>query len=97
MRYDCYNCKNINVLDDLDIRQIYDFFAKILKMETPLNEAVYHFNTYEGKVDYKTVRSTNDVNLNEYDTHAFVFGANRQNNFSGTKFTRKHTDNQLII
>ncbi|WP_315514112.1 hypothetical protein [Prevotella histicola] len=97
MRYDCYNGKNINVLDDLDIRQIYDFFAKILQMTSPLTEAVYHFNEYVGKREIKTVRSTNDINLSEYDTHAFVFGANRSNNFSGTKFDRKHTDNQLII
>lgn len=96
-RYDCYNGKNISILGDLDIRQIYDFFAKFLQMETPLNEAVYHFNEYKGIRESKTVRCTNDVNLNEYDTHAFVFGANRTNNFSGTKFNRKHTDNQLII
>lgn len=95
--YDCYNGKNISVLDDLDIRQLYDFFAKILKMESPLNEAVYHFNEYTGVRESKTVKCTNDVNLSEYDTHAFVFGANRQNNFSGTKFNRKRTDNQLII
>lgn len=96
-RYDCYNGKNISVLDDLDIRQIYQFFAKILNMESPLNEAVYHFNEYTGKREIKTVRSTNDINLSEYDTHAFVFGANRANNFSGTKFNRKRTDKQLII
>ena len=95
--FDCYNGKNINVLDDLDIRQLYDFFAKILQMESPLNEAVYHFNEYEGKDYYKTVRCANDVNINEYDTHAFIYGSNRTNNFSGTKFDRKHTDNQLII
>lgn len=97
MRYDCYNGKNISILGDLDIRQLYDFFAKILKMKTPLNEAVYHFNEYKGIRESKTVRSTNDINLSEYDTHAFVFGANRSNNFSGTKFDRKRTDNQLII
>lgn len=97
MRYDCYNGKNISVLDDLDIRQIYQFFANILKMESPLNEAVYHFNEYVGKREYKTVRSDKDINISEYDTHTFVFGANRSNNFSGTKFNRKHTDNQLII
>lgn len=96
-KFDCYNGKYINVLGDLDIRQIYQFFAKILKMKSPLNEAVYHFNEYTGEREYKTVRSDKDVNLNKYDTHAFVFGANRQNNFSGTKFNRKHTDNQLII
>ena len=95
--FDCYNGKNINVLDDLDVRQIYDFFAKILQMETPMNESVYHFNTYEGVRELKTVRCSNDVNISDYDTHAFVFGANRNNNFSGTKFNRKHTDNQLII
>ena len=97
MRYDCYNGKNISVLGDLDIRQLYDFFANILQMETPLNEAVYHFNEYKGIRENKTVRSTNDVNLKEYDTHAFVFGANRNNNFSGTKFNRKRTDKQIII
>lgn len=97
LRYDCYNGKNINILDDLDIRQIYDFFAKILKMESPLTEAVYHFNEYKGVRESKTVRSTNDINLSKYDTHAFVYGANKRNNFSGTKFNRKHTDNQLII
>lgn len=96
-RYDCYNGKNISVLGDLDIRQIYNFFAKILQMETPFTEAVYHFNEYAGKREIKTVRSTNDINLSEYDTHAFVYGANRNNNFSGTKFNRKRTDNQLII
>lgn len=96
-RYDCYNGKNINILGDLDIRQLYDFFAKILKMESPLNEAVYHFNEYKGIRESKTVRSDKDVNISEYDTHAFVYGANRANNFSGTKFTRKRTDNQLII
>ncbi len=95
--FDCYNGKNINVLDDLDVRQIYEFIAKILQMETPLTESVYHFNVYEGKDDYKTVRCSNDVNINEYDTHAFIYGANRINNFSGTKFVRKRTDNQLII
>lgn len=97
MRYDCYNGKNISILDDLDIRQIYDFFANILKMETPLNESVYHFNEYNGENEYKTVRTSKDINISEYDTHAFVFGANRTNNFSGTKFDRKRTDNQLII
>lgn len=97
MRYDCYNGKNISVLDDLDIRQIYDFFAKILKMVTPLTESVYHFNEYNGENEYKTVRNSKDINISEYDTHAFVFGANRTNNFSGTKFDRKRTDNQLII
>ena len=96
-KFDCYNGKNINVLGDLDIRQIYQFFAKILKMKTPLNEAVYYFNEYEGVLESKTVRSTNDINLSEYDTHAFIYGANRINNFSGTKFNRKRTDNQLII
>ena len=96
-RYDCYNGKNINVLGDLDVRQIYDFFAKILQMESPLNESVYHFNEYQGIREIKTVRSDKDINLSEYDTHAFVYGANRQNNFSGTKFVRKRTDNQLII
>ena len=96
-RYDCYNGKNISVLDDLDIRQIYQFFANILKMDTPLNEAVYHFNEYQGIREIKTVRSTNDINLREYDTHAFVYGVNRANNFSGTKFDRKRTDNILII
>lgn len=95
--FDCYNGKNINVLDDLDIRQIYEFFAKILQMETPLTESVYHFDEYIGEDDYKTVRCSNDININDYDTHAFVYGANRKNNFSGTKFNRKHTDNQLII
>lgn len=95
--FDCYNGKNINVLDDLDVRQIYDFFAKILQMETPLNEAVYHFNEYIGEDDYKTVRCANDVNISDYDTHAFVFGPNRKNNFSGTKFKRQRTDTQLII
>lgn len=97
MRYDCYNGKNISVLGDLDIRQLYDFFANILQMDSPLNEAVYHFNEYKGIRESKSVRSTNDVNLKEYDTHAFVFGINRNNNFSGTKFDRKRTDNQLII
>lgn len=95
--FDCYNGKNINVLDDLDVRQIYEFIAKILQMETPLTESVYHFNVYEGKDDYKTVRCSNDININDYDTHAFVFGPNRNYNFSGTKFNRKHTDTQLII
>lgn len=96
-RFDCYNGRNINVLDDLDIRQLYDFFAKILFMKSPLNEAVYHFNEYTGECKYKTVRSDKDVNISEYDTHAFVYGANRSNNFSGTKFNRKRTDTQLII
>jgi hypothetical protein len=95
--FDCYNGKNINVLDDLDIRQIYNFFAKILQMESPLTESVYHFNTYEGNRESRTVRCSNDVNISEYDTHAFVFGPNRINNFSGTKFVRKRTDTQLII
>ena len=95
--FDCYNGKNINVLDDLDVRQLYEFIAKILKMKTSLNEAVYHFNEYTGVRESKTVKCTNDVNLSEYDTHAFVFGANRMNNFSGTKFERKRTDTQLII
>ena len=96
--FECYNGKNINVLDDdLDVRQIYEFFTKILKMETPLTESVYHFNVYEGKDDYKTVRCANDVNISDYDTHAFIYGANRINNFSGTKFKRQRTDNQLII
>lgn len=95
--FDCYNGKNINVLDDLDVRQLYEFIAKILQMETPLNESVYHFNEYIGEYDYKTVRCANDVNINEYDTHAFVYGPNRKNNFSGTKFKRQRTDTQLII
>lgn len=97
MRYDCYNGKNINVLDDLDVRQLYEFIAKILNMDTAMTEAVYHFNEYKGKRDLKTVRTSKDINISEYDTHAFVFGANRNNNFSGTKFDRKRTDNQLII
>lgn len=96
-RYDCYNGKNINVLDDLDIRQLYDFFAKILKMKSPLNEAVYHFNDYKGKRELKTVSTSKNINISDYDTHAFVYGPNRQYNFSGTKFNRKRTDNQLII
>lgn len=95
--FDCYNGKNINVLDDLDVRQIYEFIAKILQMETPLTESVYHFNVYEGKDDYKTVRCSNDVNISDYDTHAFIFGPNRKYNFSGTKFKRQRTDTQLII
>lgn len=96
-RFDCYNGKNISVLGDLDIRQLYEFIAKMLKMESPLNEAVYHFNTYEGVRESKTVRCANDINLNDYDTHAFVYGSNRANNFSGTKFNRKRTDKKLII
>ena len=95
--FDCYNGKNINVIDDLDIRQLYEFIAKNLNMEPALNESVYHFNVYEGKDDYKTVRCANDININEYDTHAFVFGPNRNYNFSGTKFERQRTDTQLII
>lgn len=95
--FDCYNGKNINVLDDLDVRQIYDFFARILQMESPLNEAVYHFNEYIGEDEYKTVRCSNDINITDYDTHAFIYGSNRQNNFSGTKFKRQRTDTQLII
>lgn len=95
--FECYNGKNINVLDDLDIRQLYEFIAKNLKMESPLTESVYHFNVYEGKDEYKTVRCSNDININDYDTHAFVYGANRKNNFSGTKFKRQRTDTQLII
>jgi len=95
--FDCYNGKNINVLDDLDVRQIYEFIARILKMETPLTESVYHFNEYEGKDYYKTVRCANDINISDYDTHAFVFGPNRKYNFSGTKFKRQRTDTQLII
>lgn len=95
--FDCYNGKNISVLDDLDIRQLYEFFANILQMETPLTESVYHFNEYIGEDDYKTVRCSNDININDYDTHAFVFGPNRKYNFSGTKFKRQRTDTQLII
>lgn len=95
--FDCYNGKNINVLDDLDVRQIYQFIAKILQMESPLTEAVYHFNEYIGEDEYKTVRNANDINISDYDTHAFVYGPNRKYNFSGTKFKRKRTDNQLII
>ena len=95
--FDCYNGKNINVLDDLDVRQIYEFFANILQMESPLTESVYHFNTYEGNRESRTVRCANDVNISDYDTHAFIYGPNRKYNFSGTKFNRKHTDNQLII
>lgn len=96
--FDCYNGKNINVLDDdLDVRQIYEFIAKNLQMESPLTESVYHFNVYEGKDDYKTVRCSNDVNISDYDTHAFIFGPNRKYNFSGTKFKRQRTDTQLII
>lgn len=95
--FDCYNGKKINVLDDLDVRQIYQFIAKILQMESPLNEAVYHFNEYIGEDNYKTVRCSNDVNISDYDTHAFIYGANRKNNFSGTKFKRQRTDTQLII
>lgn len=95
--FDCYNGKNINVLDDLDVRQIYDFFARILQMTSPLTEAVYHFNEYIGEDDYKTVRCSNDINITDYDTHAFVYGPNRINNFSGTKFNRQRTDTQLII
>lgn len=97
LRFDCYNGKNINIIDDLDVRQLYEFIASILHMETPLKESVYHFNVYEGKDDYKTVRCANDVNISDYDTHAFVYGPNRKYNFSGTKFNRKRTDNQLII
>ena len=96
-RYECYKGKYISILGDLDVRQIYDFFAKMLNMETPMKEAVYHFNEYQGIREIKTVRSDKDINLSEYDTHAFVYGANRQNNFSGTKFVRQRTDNQLII
>lgn len=95
--FDCYNGKNINVLDDLDVRQFYQFIAKILNMETPMTEAVYHFNEYIGEYEYKTVKCSNDINISDYDTHAFIYGANRQNNFSGTKFIRKRTDTQLII
>ena len=95
--FECYNGKNINILDDLDVRQLYDFFARILNMETAMTESVYHFNVYEGKDDYKTVRCANDVNISDYDTHAFVFGPNRKYNFSGTKIIRKRTDTQLII
>lgn len=95
--FDCYNGKNINILDDLDVRQLYEFFAKILQMESPLTESVYHFNEYIGEDDYKTVRCSNDVNISDYDTHAFVYGATRKNNFSGTKFKRQRTDTQLII
>lgn len=95
--FDCYNGKNINVLDDLDVRQIYEFIARILKMKTPLTESVYHFNEYIGEDDYKTVRCSNDVNITDYDTHAFVYGPNRKYNFSGTKFKRQRTDTQLII
>ena len=95
--FDCYNGKNINVLDDLEVRQIYEFIAKILQMETPLTESVYHFNEYIGEDDYKTVRCSNDVNITDYDTHAFVYGPNRKYNFSGTKFKRQRTDTQLII
>lgn len=95
--FECYNGKNINVLDDLDIRQLYEFIARILNMTSPLTEAVYHFNEYIGEDDYKTVRCSNDVNISDYDTHAFIYGANRKNNFSGTKFKRQRTDNQLII
>jgi hypothetical protein len=96
--FECYNGKNINVLDDdLDVRQIYDFFARILQMESPLNEAVYHFNEYIGEDEYKTVRCSNDINITDYDTHAFIYGPNRINNFSGTKFKRQRTDTQLII
>ncbi len=96
-RFDCYNGKNINVLDDLDVRQLYEFIAKILKMKTPLNEAVYHFNEYKGIRESKTVRNSNDVNISDYDTHAFVYGSNRKYNFSGTKFKRQRTDNILIL
>ena len=95
--FDCYNGKNINVLDDLDVRELYEFFARILQMETPLTESVYHFNEYIGEDEYKTVRNINDININEYDTHAFIYGGNRKNNFSGTKFNRQRTDTQLII
>lgn len=95
--FECYNGKQINVLGDLDIRQIYEFIAKILNMDSPLDESVYHFNEYTGEREIKTVRCANDININDYDTHAFVFGSNRINNFSGTKFNRKHTDFQLII
>lgn len=95
--FECYNGKNINVLGESDIRQIYDFFARILNMETAMNETVYHFNEYIGQDEHKTVRCSNDINISDYDTHAFVFGANRMNNFSGTKFERKRTDTQLII
>lgn len=96
-RFDCYNGKNISVLGDLDIRQLYDFFANILQMASPLNEAVYHFNEYKGIRESKTVRNINDINISDYDTHAFIFGPNRINNFSGTKFKRQRTDNLLII
>lgn len=95
--YECYNGKNISVLGESDVRQIYGFFAKILQMESPLTESVYHFNTYEGKDEYKTVRCSNDINITDYDTHAFIYGSNRMNNFSGTKFKRQRTDTQLII
>ena len=96
--FECYNGKNINVLDDdLDVRQIYDFFAKILQMESPLTESVYHFNEYIGEDEYKTVRCADDINISDYDTHAFVFGPNRKYNFSGTKFKHQRTDTQLII
>ena len=96
-RYDCYNGKNISVLGDLDIRQLYDFFSNILQMDSPLNEAVYHFNEYKGIRESKTVRNSKDIKISEYDTHAFIYGPNRLNNFSGTKFVRKRTDTQLII
>lgn len=95
--FECYNGKNISVLGDSDIRQIYEFIAKILQMETPMTEAVYHFNEYQGNDEHKTVRNINDININDYDTHAFIYGPNRINNFSGTKFNRKRTDTQLII
>lgn len=88
--------KGFNEIENSDIRGIYGFLSNILKLVDPMeNAAILKLNKYIGNRIFLT--NSTDIDYSQYNTHAYIFGKNRNHNFSGTIFNKNHEKEKVII
>lgn len=94
--FDGYDRKGFNSIENSDIRGIYGFLSNVLKLNDPMeNTAILKLNKYIGNRIFLT--NSTDIEYSKYNTHAYIFGKNRNNNFSGTIFNKKPEKEKIII
>lgn len=94
--FDGYDRKGFNEIENSDIRGIYGFLSNVLKLNDPMeNTAILKLNKYKGKRIFLT--NLNDIDYSKFNTHAYIFGKNKNNNFSGTIFNKIPEKEKIII
>ena len=94
--FDGYDRKGFNSIENSNIRGIYGFLSNVLKLNDPMeNIAILKLNKFKGKRVF--LSNLNEIDYSKFNTHAYIFGKNRNNNFSGTIFNKKPEKEKIII